>query len=287
MGRGGDRGGDGADESLPFETEAVGAQAAALEPPSGTRIHRYIVVEKVGHGGTSVVFKAYDPELNRRVAIKLLRPQSTEVGGTSQARTRLVREAQALAQLSHPNVIAVYDVGTWEGHVFLAMEFVEGQSLRKWLQERRRTTGQILEMFIAAGRGLAATHAVGLIHRDFKPDNVMVGDDGRVRVVDFGLARAHEADEAASQADQAVADAARASSEPADPALPPSQTNEALLARALTKMGAIVGTPAFMSPEQFRALELDARTDQFSFCASLYWALYRKLPFAGWNTANL
>jgi serine/threonine-protein kinase len=222
---------------------------------------------------------------------------------------RLVREAQALAQLSHPNVIAVHDVGTWHEHVFLAMEFVEGESLRKWLNDRRRTTREILEQFIAAGRGLSATHQVGLIHRDFKPDNVMVGSDGRVRVVDFGLARPNDVNAPAATA-AAIAEASgvapspqtslssstgssgttssrRTPSKERTPAplaiTSNSSRSDAILNRALTMAGAIAGTPAFMSPEQHCGLQVDARTDQFSFCVSLYLALYRRLPFRGAN----
>ena len=285
-------------------------EAAPIEVPSGTQIQRYVVIDKIGHGGMSVVYKAYDPELNRRVAIKLLRPRGGAGSGGDNARMRLVREAQALAQLSHPNVIAVHDVGTWQEHVFLAMEFVEGRSLRNWLAERRRSTREILEQFMAAGRGLAATHQVGLIHRDFKPDNVMVGDDGRVRVVDFGLARPHDVDAPAATA---AAIAATSGVTPAPPTrftsssssspetgsrssregtpgglvAPAESSRDAILNRALTAVGSVAGTPAFMSPEQHCGLQVDARTDQFSFSVSLYLALYRRLPFRGSSPEQL
>ncbi|MET0594973.1 MAG: serine/threonine-protein kinase [Polyangiaceae bacterium] len=284
-----------------------------VEPPNGAQIHRYVVIEKIGHGGMSVVYKAYDPELNRRVAIKLLRPRGGAGFETENARMRLLREAQALAQLSHPNVIAVHDVGTWQEHVFLAMEFVEGESMRKWLRVEKRSHRDILRQFIAAGRGLAATHAVGLIHRDFKPDNVMVGGDGRVRVVDFGLARPNDPSAPPATAD-AIAEASgmmeapqsglgsssyggqkravstiggsrRDSSQHGTPkptvATADGSQGDAILNRALTAVGSIAGTPAFMSPEQHCGLQIDARTDQFSFCVSLYLALYRRLPFRG------
>jgi predicted Ser/Thr protein kinase len=162
----------------------------ALEPAVavGDTIGRYVVLRRIGAGGMGVVFAAYDPQLDRRVALKLLR---TGIGlGEGEARARLVREAQAIAQLSHPHVVAVYDVGTAVGgDVYIAMEFVEGDTLTNWLSRWERSWRDVVAMFVDAGRGLAAAHAVGLLHRDFKPDNVLVGADGRVRVTDFGLAR--------------------------------------------------------------------------------------------------
>ena len=290
--------------------DIASSEDAPLEPPSGAKIQRYVVVEKIGYGGMSVVYKAYDPELNRRVAIKLLRPKGGAGTGGTTARLRLVREAQALAQLSHPNVIAVHDVGTWEEHVFLAMEFVEGRSLRQWLREEKRKIPEILEQFIAAGRGLSATHHGGLIHRDFKPDNVMVGDDGRVRVVDFGLARPNDVNaplataaaiaeaSGVTPAPQSTAFSSSSSSSgmrsdrqspskdgtPVPFALTGESSRDAILNRALTMVGSVAGTPAFMSPEQHCGLQVDARTDQFSFCVSLFFALYRRLPFVGATT---
>src|SRR4051794_1363964 len=151
----------------------------------GTTVGRYLLVDQVGEGGMGVVYKAYDPELDRPIALKLLHMHDA----ADALRERLLREAQALARLSHPNVIAVYDVGVYEGHVFIAVEFVAGKTLRQWVAQERRSEREILDVFLAAGEGLAAAHRVGLVHRDFKPDNVMVGDDGRVRVLDFGLAR--------------------------------------------------------------------------------------------------
>src|SRR5215813_8341790 len=150
---------------------------------------RYKLVEKLGVGGMGIVYLAEDPQLGRRVAIKLIEPKTSGTLSASEGRARLLREAQALAQLSHPNVIAVYDVGTCADQVFIAMEYVEGSTLSQWLAERRRTWREVLSTFVQAGRGLAAAHAVGIVHRDFKPDNVLVGSDGRVRVLDFGLAR--------------------------------------------------------------------------------------------------
>jgi serine/threonine protein kinase len=185
--------------------DAISGQPATVGPLArGTNVGRYLLLDLLGEGGMGVVYKAYDPELGRPVALKLLQTEenASSSSGTdptlgpspqSALRDRLLREAQALARLQHPNVIAVHDVGTFRDQVFIAMEFVEGQTVRAWLKAQPRTRRQILDVFLAAGEGLAAAHRAGLIHRDFKPDNVIVGDDGRVRVLDFGLARASDA----------------------------------------------------------------------------------------------
>src|SRR4051812_22882077 len=151
----------------------------------GQAIGRFVVLGPVGRGGMGEVYAAYDPELDRKVAIKLLRAR----GGSADGRARLLREAQATAKLQHPNVVVVYDVGTFGESVFIAMEFVEGRTMSGWLHAAPRTRREILDVYLAAGRGLAAAHAAGLVHRDFKPENVMVTNDGQVRVMDFGLAR--------------------------------------------------------------------------------------------------
>ncbi|HLT38748.1 MAG TPA: serine/threonine-protein kinase, partial [Enhygromyxa sp.] len=179
-------------EGTVFETgdETAPAEPAPLE--RGGMLSRYILVERVGLGGMGVVWAAYDPELDRKVAIKLLRPRNDR-GRSESARTRLIREAQVMARVTHPNVIAVHDVGVHDGQVFLAMEFVQGKTLRRWVRSTRREVREIVAMFVQAGRGLAAAHAIGLVHRDFKPANVLIGPDGRARVTDFGLARSVEA----------------------------------------------------------------------------------------------
>ncbi len=162
---------------------------------------RYVVTEKLGGGGMGVVYAAHDPELNRKIAIKLmLPPVLSNPASASEGRARLLREAQAMARLSHPNVIAVHDVGTFGEQVFIAMEYVEGTTLGEWLSAKKRSWREIVSTFAQAGRGLAAAHEAGIVHRDFKPDNVLVGNDGRVRVLDFGLARAAQAVEAAGSA---------------------------------------------------------------------------------------
>ncbi|MBP6743359.1 MAG: serine/threonine protein kinase, partial [Deltaproteobacteria bacterium] len=180
--------------SMPADIQA--ALKRSLKPkviddelPRGAAIGRYIVLSCLGAGGMGVVYAAYDPELDRKVAIKLLRPSSGGSSNTGQGRVRLLREAQAMAKLTHPQVISVYDVGTLNEQVFIAMEFVDGGTLTNWLDNETRTLREIIGMFTLAGRGLQAAHSAGLVHRDFKPDNVLVDKDGRVRVMDFGLAR--------------------------------------------------------------------------------------------------
>jgi eukaryotic-like serine/threonine-protein kinase len=232
-------------------------QAADLAPlPRGASVGRYLVLDAIGRGGMGVVYAGYDPELDRKVALKLLRPDRTGSSGEG-ARLRLLREAQAIARLSHPNVVSVYDTGTFDDQVFVAMELVEGRNLRQWLGEAQRSWRDVLAVLLPAGRGLAAAHAAGLVHRDFKPENVLLGRDGRVRVADFGLAR----------------QAGRSDEETEVPAAEVSP-----LAAPLTGWGIAVGTPAYMAPEQLRGEPADARSDQYAFCVTLYEALYGERP---------
>ena len=235
--------------------------AAALfgEPIESSKIGRFSIVRELGAGGMGVVYVAFDEQLDRKVAVKLLRGAKS----SSDARRRLEREAQAMARLSHPNVVAVHDVGDFEGQLFVAMEFVEGQDLRGWLKAERRGVRAIVEVFCQAGEGLAAAHAAGIVHRDFKPDNVLVGADGRVRVADFGLAHAFDA---AASVDTSEVEASG---------------SHRSLDIALTRTGAIMGTPAYMPPEQYAGQRTDARSDQFSFCVALWEGLYGKRPFSG------
>jgi eukaryotic-like serine/threonine-protein kinase len=245
------------------------------------------------------VYGAYDPELDRKVAIKLVRARGRS-GDTADSRTRLMREAQATAKVSHPNVVVVYDAGTFQDRVFIAMEFVEGHTLRYWLQAGSRTWPEVLEIFTAAGRGLAAAHEKELVHRDFKPDNVMVGAAGQVRVMDFGLARL-ATDRAApvpvAASARPTARGGRASRQVeyqmAEDDLESTRDlgsaelmstvggTSQVLKRDITRTGAVLGTPAYMSPEQFRKEPADARSDQFSFCVALYEAVYGDRPFPG------
>jgi eukaryotic-like serine/threonine-protein kinase len=244
--------------------------------PEGSKLGRYVVLHRVGAGGMGVVYAAYDPELDRKVALKLLIGGGSGSSPKVQAdqRTRLLREAQAMARLSHPNVITVHDVGTVDDQVFLAMEFVEGCTLKDWLHAGRRPWREVLEVFVAAGRGLAAAHAAGLIHRDFKPDNVLLGSrpherPERVLVTDFGLARP-----ARGQTD-------------AFTAVSTLQSGQQVLSAQLTQTGALVGTPAYMAPEQLAGERIDALSDQFSFCVALYEGLYGERPYNGRALAEL
>ncbi len=248
----------------PTETLALGPRLPGRPGeslPRGSAVGRYVVLEFIGSGGMGMVYAAYDPELDRKVALKLLRPD--RAGAEGEAALRLQREAQAIARLSDPHVVAVYDAGTFGDQVFVAMEFVEGRTLRQWLADGKRGWPEVLEVFVAAGHGLAAAHAAGLVHRDFKPDNVLLGTDGRVKVADFGLARP--------------------AGEVGGEVLPSSSGSGSggLLASPLTEWGAVMGTPAYMAPEQRRGAAADARSDQFSFCVALWEALYGQKPFAG------
>ena len=259
-------------------------------PAESARIGRFAVLRKIGAGGMGVVYAAYDEELDRKLAVKLVRPGRDD----PDARTRSRREAQALARLSHPNVVQVYEVGEYQGQVYLAMEFVQGQTLRAWQTLAPRRWQDTVAMYLQAGRGLAAAHARGLVHRDFKPDNVLVGDeDLRPRVLDFGLARV--------PAGRARADLSPRTAEPTAPdrRAPPGaidlspRTGATELAVAgpdrarLTTPGAVLGTPAYMAPEQLAGGEADARSDVFSYCAALHEALHGVRPFAGEQVETL
>jgi serine/threonine protein kinase len=175
----------------------LSTEAPSTTPPDtaptplvrGATIGRYVVLGLVGRGGMGEVYAAYDPELDRKVAVKLLRVKPGNGVSLNEGRQRTLREAQAIARLSHPNVVVVFDVGTFRDQVFIAMEFVEGNTVTYWLAAQPRSWQEVLRVFRAAGRGLIAAHEKGLVHRDFKPDNVMVSRDGEVRVMDFGLAR--------------------------------------------------------------------------------------------------
>jgi tetratricopeptide (TPR) repeat protein len=229
----------------------------------GAPIGRYIVIEQLGAGGMGTVYVAYDPELDRKVAVKVLKSDG-EGADLSAGRARMMREAQAIARLAHPNVVTVYDVGPIAEHqVFIAMELVEGTTLAKWRDESERTLAEILDVFAQAGRGLAAAHSAGLVHRDFKPDNVLVGKDGRARVADFGLVREVGT---APETDDSEVESSKSSG------------RSSLLSMSLTQVGTMMGTPRYMAPEQRNRGAVDARSDQYSFCVALHEALHGRLP---------
>jgi serine/threonine-protein kinase len=226
---------------------------------------RYTVLNMLGEGGMGVVLNAYDMRLDRRVALKLLRPKEGSSARQDERETRLVREAHAMARLSHPNVVAVYDAGALEeGGLYIAMELVEGQTLQEWCSEQSRTWRDILRAYVAAGRGLAAAHAAGLVHRDFKPANVLVGKQGQVRVTDFGVARS----EARTDMDSGLSRT-------------PQQPMTSVWETPLTQQGKVVGTLRYMAPEVLDGRARDARSDLYAFCLALYEDLYRQAAFRG------
>jgi len=249
-------------ETTIVEGGDFGPEATAVRLARGTTVGRYVIIDVVGSGGMGVVYSAFDPELDRKVALKLLRPEARANAGSMRARDRLLREAQAMAKLSHPNVLPVFDVGTYEEAVFVALEFIEGETLRAWLDRTKPHWRDVVGVLVKAGRGLAAAHAEGLVHRDFKPENVLLGRRGDVRVMDFGLAR--------PATDSESAEATRS-----DGRAPVVDGDH------LTKTGFVLGTPAYMAPEQHRDGAIDARADQFAFCVTLYESIYGERPFAG------
>ena len=235
-------------------------------PAVPTKIGRHVVEGMLGSGGMGVVFAAWDPELRRRLAIKLVHRIADTARDVTLASGRMKREAQAMAKLNHRNVISVYDVGEHDEQLFIAMEYVEGASLRGYVRASPAPPWQdVLDVYLQAGEGLAAAHQAGLVHRDFKPENAMRGEDGIVRVLDFGLAQ--------PAGERLVSE------------LEPSTAE--LSAPHVTRTGAMVGTPAYMAPEQFEGTAADERSDQFSYCVALWEALYGERPFPGSDLAAL
>ena len=234
---------------------------------AGRVVGRYVLLRPLGAGGMGVVWLAYDPELDRQIALKLLRAEPTEVAA-GELQLRLRREAQAMARLEHPHVVAVYDVGEALGRVFISMTYLDGGTLRDQIALGTSRWRELLELCVRAGRGLAAAHAAGLIHRDFKPDNVLCGRDGRVVVADFGLARSFVTG----------AEPHSAAAAPKCPS-PPSEQ--------VTETGSRLGTPRYMAPEQLRGGAVDERADQWSFAVTVYEVIYGAHPFAGTDIVQL
>ncbi|MBL9103203.1 MAG: protein kinase [Myxococcales bacterium] len=227
-------------------------------------IGRFRVDAELGAGGMGVVYAAYDPELDRRVAIKLMYAEPDDARAR-RSQALLLREAQALAKISHPNIVAIHDIGVYAGQVFVAMEYVSGRTLRRWRDDTPRGWQDIVAVFVQAGRGLVAAHAVGLVHRDVKPDNILVGDDGRVRVADFGVARYNAPDELDAVTEQS--------------GVRPLAT--------VAGRGALIGTLPYMAPEQHVNDGVGPHSDQYSFCVALYEALHGMRPFHGDSPAAL
>ena len=239
-------------------TQVATATSPASEHPRGSSadpgtIGRFAVLRRLGEGGMGVVYSAFDEQLGRRVAIKVLH----HADDSDLARARVYHEAQALARLSHPNVVQVYEVGEHDDALYVAMEFVTGETLRAWMNHGGHDWRATVEVFVQTGQGLAAAHLAGLVHRDFKPENTVIGEDGRPRVLDFGLAL-H-----------------------AQHALPEPSSGPVVETADTHAVGPVVGTPRYMSPEQHEGRLLDARSDQFSFCVALWEALHGEPPHAG------
>ncbi|MEX1364542.1 MAG: serine/threonine-protein kinase [Nannocystaceae bacterium] len=234
------------------------------EAPVLDRIGRYTVLEEIGRGGMGTVYSAYDEQLGRKVALKVLRDDELP---TEEGRLRLRREAQALARLSHANVVTIHEVGIGDGRMYLAMEFIQGQSLDQWLRSEPAWP-EVLDAMVQAGRGLAAAHAADLVHRDFKLLNVMRAQDGVVKVLDFGLVREAHDDSVTS-----------------DPDLPSSSDSHSDM--GLTLPGRVMGTPSYMSPEQHRGVVAGPQSDQYSFCIAVWESLSGSRPFGGSDMRKL
>lgn len=256
---------DRSDDELARTATAHGATTARRgeAAPLGDSLGRYRLQHELGAGGMGVVHAAFDPDLERRIALKVLK-----TAGGLEARQRLLREARAMARLAHPNVVTVHEVGSAGGRDFIAMELIDGETLEDWLRAEPRRDRDIIAAFVAAGRGLAAAHAAGLVHRDFKPRNVLRQKDGRIVVTDFGLVIGVE-----NQAAVALESTMRLDEKPSEDT--PSSLS------GLTKTGSVLGTPAYMAPEQWAGAAVGPKADQFAFCIALWEALAGERPFYG------
>ncbi|MEO7730897.1 MAG: serine/threonine-protein kinase, partial [Kofleriaceae bacterium] len=248
--------------TAPASSSGHAQPAAAL----GASLGRYRLERELGEGGMGVVHAAFDPDLERRIALKVLRIAAPGI----EAKDRLLREARAMARLSHPNVVTVHEVGTANGRDYVAMELIQGETLADWLRSEKRRSVEIVAAFLAAGRGLAAAHAAGIVHRDFKPHNVLRSRDGRIVVTDFGLAREAKAAVPAHPDPRALAERITTFSS----GTPSSLTG-------ITATGSLLGTPAYMAPEQWSGGLVTPATDQFAYCVALWEALAGERPYRG------
>ena len=253
--------------TAPISSTVRPEPAAAL----GASLGRYRLERELGTGGMGVVHAAFDPDLERRIALKVLR---VAVPGL-EAKDRLLREARAMARLAHPNVVTVHEVGTANGRDYVAMELIQGETLADWLRAERRRSVDIVAAFLAAGRGLAAAHAAGIVHRDFKPHNVLRSRDGRIVVTDFGLAREVEGQLPARRESLA------ASALVGMPAAAAFSSGTPGPLTGITATGSLLGTPAYMAPEQWNGGLVTPATDQFAFCVALWEALAGERPYRG------
>ncbi len=255
----------GTDATLPAAGDPDAVSPPRADAGIGEVIDHYAISGPLGAGGMGTVYLARDTRLGRPVALKVLRTRA-DVGSDAcrELCARLLREARAMASLSHPNLLAVHDVGTAAGRVYIVMEYVDGWTLRGWASESPRRWDERLAVLIAAGRGLAEAHAAGIVHRDFKPDNVLVSRRGRVLVGDFGLARV------GAELDGAPVPSCHAADDP-----------------VVTRAGAVLGSPAYMAPEQHRGEPSDVRSDIFSFAVTAWELLYGVHPFRGRTAEEL
>ncbi len=249
----------------PIDNSVTRSSGDEMEVNAGAHLDRYIVVEAVGRGGMGHVLRAYDPTLQREVALKLVNAEAVTIN----TRERVIREARAMARLSHPNVVVVHDVCETSSGITLVMEYIRGPTLRTWLGARPRNALDVIQHFVAAGRGLEAAHGAALLHRDFKPANVLVGPAGVIKVSDFGLATRRADDDRATEQDDAVA------------------RLDIAVGGVLTQARTVLGTPRYMAPEQMRGAPLTAAADQYAFCVAVWEALCGDAPFVHSRFASL